>query len=67
MGGATDMSVRNKGCAVLRQESSPRSLQLLCHDLNLVLSRCSRNSRHIRFAETTLNIFQMFTKTMSPI
>ena len=33
------------------------------HDLSLVLSKCSKVTQtHVRFTETTWNIFQIFTK-----
>ena len=33
----------------------------------LIMFENGRNSRHVRFTETTSNIFQIFTKTMWPI
>ena len=54
-----------------RRKSSPCSLQLLCQSWpqsrTWKMFKSARNSRHVRSAETTWNIFQIFTKTISLI
>ena len=44
MDGTTNMSGRNKECAVLLQEKTPLAAYNYCanHDLNLILGKCSK-------------------------
>ena len=64
--GEGKMSGGNKECAALLQEKAPPpAVYNYCfdHDLSLVLIKCSKVTQtHVRFTETTWNIFQIFTK-----
>ena len=63
--GEAKMPGWNKEYAVLLQEIAPPAVYNYCfdHDLSLVLSKCSKvRETHVRFTETTWNIFQIFTK-----